>query len=131
MMEESMEHKRAWLYCRIANETPESDWCIKAQLSSLKRFTTDYGYKIAGVTCEYGTGTTLNRPGLQRVIQAVHARKMDVLIIKSLSRLARGYQETAQYIDFLNQQGISLISFSDGLELSQQDIKQIERCAWF
>ena len=126
-----MESKRAWLYCRIATEAPESDWCMKAQLSSLKRFATDCGYKIAGVTCEYGTGTTLNRPGLQRVTQAAHAREMDVLIIKSLSRLARGYHETAQYIDYLNQQGISLISLSDGLELSQQDIKQIERCARF
>lgn len=126
-----MESKRAWLYCRIANENPESDWCMKAQLSSLKQFAADNGYQLAGTSCEYGAGISLKRPGLQLVTQAACTEQMDVLIIKNLSRLARGYRETAGYIEFLNQQGITLISLSDELELSQQVTKHIERYAQF
>lgn len=130
-MEVRMESKRAWLYCRIASKSPESDFCMEAQLSSLRRFAADNGYLIAGVTCEYGAGISLNRPGLRLVTQAACNRQMDVLIIKDLSRLARGYRQTAQYINYLNRQGITLISLNDGLNLSQQVMRHIERRAQF
>jgi DNA invertase Pin-like site-specific DNA recombinase len=130
-MEVRMESKSAWLYCRIASKSPESDFCMEAQLSSLRRFAADNGYLIAGVTCEYGAGISLNRPGLRLVTQAACNRQVDVLIIKDLSRIARGYQETAQYIDYLNQQSITLISLNDGLELSRQVLRQTEHRAKF
>lgn len=85
-----MESKRAWLYCRIAGKSPESDFCMEVQLSSLRQFATDNGYLITGVTCEYDAGISLNRPGLRLVTQAACNRQMDVLIIKDLSQLFCG-----------------------------------------
>ena len=118
-MEGAMDKKRVWLYCRIAHEAPENEWCMKAQLASLESYAASGNLQIVGTTCEYGAGTTLDRQGLRDMSEAVKAGRIDAILVKNLSRLARGCQEAAQYIHFLNQHSTTLISVDDGLELSQ------------
>lgn len=109
-----MENKRVWLYCRIANQSVE-DVAMANQVEYLKRYALERGYLIAGISAEYGTGLTLDRPGLLEITQAVLEKQIDAVLIKNLSRLARSYVLMPEYINFLNDNGVELIALSEGI----------------
>lgn len=108
---------RVCLYCRVGNAEQLGDAAMEAQRSKLKRFADDKGLQIVGQTCEYGVGTIMNRPGLQEVAEIVRAGQTDLVLIQSLSRLSRRKQEADDFLDFLHQHNVTLISIDEGPEL--------------
>lgn len=45
------------------------------------------------------SGTTFDRPNLQRLLEDIKTRKVNCLIIKDLSRFGRNYHETGRYLE--------------------------------
>lgn len=91
---------------------------MEAQIAILKEYTAQQGYSCESITTEYGSGITLERPGLMEVMQAAADGKMDALVVKDLSRLARGCPLMAECIQRLNNQGVELISIRDGVRFA-------------
>jgi len=79
-----MKAKRAWIYCRIANRDFFSDE-IEYQLTALQRYAAANGLSVAGTTMEYGSGLTLDRPGLREVERQAKAGQMDALLVWDFS----------------------------------------------
>lgn len=46
------------------------------------------------------TGTNYNRPGFQKVMDAVNSGTVNCVIVKDLSRLGREYVETGKYLEW-------------------------------
>lgn len=44
------------------------------------------------------SGTNFNRPEFQRMLEDIKNKKIDVIVIKDLSRLGRNYIETGNFI---------------------------------
>ena len=68
--------------------------------------------------CDDGvSGTTFDRPGLNRLVQDATDRKINLVLCKDLSRLGRDYIEAGKYTDFVFPSlGCRFIALNDGID---------------
>lgn len=68
------------------------------------------------------SGTNFNRPEFQRMLEDIKNKKIDVIIIKDLSRLGRNYIETGNFIEVIfPAMGVSVISVDENCEFDSSD----------
>ena len=84
--------RKAVLYCRVDSPVREStESAIENQRRQLERYAKNPGMEIVGVFEDAGlAGTTLNRPGLQAMMNEVEAGNADTVLTFNRSRLFRG-----------------------------------------
>ena len=113
------EMKRAWIYCRI--DAPEDvHGSLKGQKRELFDYTEQMGMSVAGSSEDIGSGLNFDRSGLVEVLEAADAGKMDVLVIKNLSRLGRDTTKTIEFIKKLDERNIHICSPLEGeIQLTQ------------
>ncbi|MGX8699866.1 MULTISPECIES: recombinase family protein [unclassified Caproiciproducens] len=116
--------KRAWLYCRI--DAPEdAHGMLKGQKKELYDYADQLGFTIVGCSEDLGSGLKYNRPGLIAVERAAEQDRMDVLLVKQLSRLGRDSAQTLDFLRKLEQSGIKLYSPLEGEIRLFRDINAI------
>ena len=76
------------------------------------------------------SGTTFDRPGLKELQNDVIAGHIDILLIKDLSRLGRNNAKTLLFLDFLEENGVKVIT-SDGRFDSSTDGDLVGIESWF
>ena len=82
--------KRAGIYARVSTDLQEKEQPIKSQLEALRVYVLERGYIISGEYIDDGySGATLDRPGLDRLRDALRSDEMDVVVFHSPDRLAR------------------------------------------
>lgn len=83
---------KAILYCRVDSpENPFSIDALRGQQETLLAYAQAHGMKVERIEMDMGcSGTTLERPGLQAVLQAVREGNADVILAVNRSRLFRG-----------------------------------------
>ena len=68
------------------------------------------------------SGTSFNRPEFQRMLEDIKNKKIDVIVIKDLSRLGRNYIETGNFIEVIfPTMGVSVISVDENCEIDSSD----------
>ena len=80
-------------------------------------------YKLVDYYIDDGySGTNFNRPEFQRMLEDIKNKKIDVIIIKDLSRLGRNYIETGNFIEVIFPgMGVSVISVDENCEMDSSD----------
>ena len=58
----------------------------------------------------------LNRPGIQRVLEMVHAKQIDAVIVTKLDRLTRSTRDAIDLIELFGKKGVALISITESLD---------------
>lgn len=107
------EMKRAWIYCRI--DAPEdAHGSLKGQKKELFDYAEQLGFEVIGSSEDIGSGLNFDRSGLTEVLEAADAGKMDVLVIKNLSRLGRDTAKTIELVQKLNERNIRICSPLEG-----------------
>ena len=101
-----MEHKRAWIYCRVAY--PDA-FALAAQQASLEAYAEKQGFEIAGLTVEQASGLDFSRRGLAEVSSAVAAGEIDFLLVANLSRLGRDVTDVDAYLRWLEDQFVEVV----------------------
>lgn len=101
---------RAFLYCRVAHD---DSFSLEAQAAQLRRYAEQAGYTIIGATAEQGNGLTFDRPGVEKVTQAVLAGKVDVVLVHSLTRIGREWGMTQSYIDQFTRHKVKLLCIKE------------------
>ncbi len=68
--------------------------------------------------CDDGySGTNMNRPGMQEVLEMVKEQKVDCIVVKDMSRFARNYLETGKYVEQIFPfMGIRFIAINDNYD---------------
>lgn len=101
-----MEHKRAWIYCRVAY--PDA-FALAQQQASLEAYAEKQGFEIAGITVEQASGLDCSRRGLAEVSGAVAAGEADLLLVANLSRLGRNMTGVDAYLRWLEDQFVEVV----------------------
>ncbi|MBQ8192488.1 MAG: recombinase family protein [Bacilli bacterium] len=80
-------------------------------------------YKLVDYYIDDGySGTNFNRPEFQRMLEDIKHKKIDVIIIKDLSRLGRNYIETGNFIEVIfPAMGVSVLSVDENCEIDSSD----------
>ena len=57
---------------------------------------------------------TAERPAFQNLLAAIHENRVQKIVVVSLDRLYRSYLAALQFLDDMEQRGISICSITDG-----------------
>ena len=122
MKQSSKNHElgTAALYCRLSrddNMDSESN-SIQNQRKILQKAAKDKGYTDTIFFVDDGiTGTTMKRPGFQKMLTAIEAGYISAVFVKDLSRLGRNYIEVGKLTEeFFPLHDIRLVAVSDGVD---------------
>lgn len=115
----------AALYCRLSrddNMDTESN-SIQNQKKILQKAAKEKGYADTLFFVDDGiTGTTMKRPGFQKMITAIEAGYISAVFVKDLSRLGRNYIEAGKLTEeFFPEHDVRLIAVSDGVDSDEGD----------
>ena len=103
---------RVAAYCRVSTEEEEQQSSYEAQCTYYTdKIMTNPEWTMAGIFADEGiTGTsTKKRDDFNRMIRRCKAKKIDLILTKSISRFARNTLDTINYTRMLRAMGIGVI----------------------
>ena len=113
------------IYCRLSNddERDGESVSIENQKLLLQRYVREQGWNEIDVYIDDGySGTNFQRPGVQRLIADAKAKRINVILVKDLSRFGRNYIEFGQYTDYLFPSiGCRFIALNNGIDTVKND----------
>ena len=108
------------IYCRLSNddERDGESVSIENQKLLLQSYVRQRGWNEIAVYCDDGySGTNFDRPGVKRLIEDAKAKKINLILVKDLSRFGRNYIEFGQYTDYLFPSlGCRFIALNNGID---------------
>ena len=108
---------RVWLYARLSNDDDREMNSLLNQREICQTFAEQHGYTIVGQSFDDNiSGMSFDRRGLDELMAAVDADKIDAVIVKDLSRLGRHRTQTALFIDYLREHQVRVISATEGVD---------------
>lgn len=80
-------------------------------------------YKLVDYYIDDGySGTNFDRPEFQRMLEDIKNKKIDIIIIRDLSRLGRNYIETGNFVEVVfPAMGVPVISVDEDYEIDSSD----------
>lgn len=120
----------AGLYLRLSQEDERQGESISIdnQRTILHKYAEEYGFEIHGEYIDDGiSGTTFQRPEVQRLLDDAKTGVINTIIVKDLSRFGRNYIEVGQYIDYVFPAfGIRFIAIQDNVDTANRDSGAME-----
>jgi site-specific DNA recombinase len=106
-------------YCRVSTEEQASQgYSLGAQEAKLRAYCDLYGHQLLEVVIDGGqSAKTLNRPGLQRSLQALRDGQAEGLLVLKLDRLTRSVKDLGHLLeDYFSK--FNLLSVSEQIDTS-------------
>lgn len=120
----------AGLYMRLSQEDERQgeSLSIDNQRLILRKYAAEHSFEIYDEYVDDGvSGTTFNRPQVQRLLDDAKTGVINTIIVKDLSRFGRNYIEVGQYIDYVFPAfGIRFIAIQDSVDTNNRDSNAME-----
>ena len=120
----------AGLYFRLSQEDEGQgeSASIEHQRTILRKYAEEHGFEIHDEYIDDGiSGTTFQRPEVQRLLDDAKTGVINTIIVKDLSRFGRNYIEVGQYIDYVFPAfGIRFIAIQDNVDTENRDSGTME-----
>lgn len=118
------QNRDAGIYCRLSvdDERTGESVSIENQKLLLQKYVKDQGWNEVEVYCDDGySGTNFDRPAVQRMIEDAKSGRINIIVVKDLSRFGRNYIEIGQFTDYLFPQiGCRFIALGNGIDTLSQ-----------
>ena len=120
----------AGLYLRLSQEDERQGESVSIdnQRTMLRKYAEEHGFEIHDEYIDDGvSGTTFQRPEVQRLLDDAKTGVINTIIVKDLSRFGRNYIEVGQYIDYVFPAfGIRFIAIQDNVDTANRDSGAME-----
>ena len=105
------------LYARVStadkNQNPE------LQLNELRNYCEARKWTVFAECVDHGvSGATDNRAGLKNLLELSRSRKIDVVVVTKLDRMARSLKHLISMLDELHSLGVMFVSLRDQIDLT-------------
>ncbi len=113
--------KFAAIYIRVSTDSQaEEGYSIEAQKEQLSAYCVSKGIKKYEFYIDGGwSGSNIERPQMQRLIEDVNADKVSHVIVYKLDRLSRSQKDTLYLIeDVFNPHGVDFVSLNESMDTS-------------
>jgi site-specific DNA recombinase len=110
---------RAVGYVRVSTEEQaRGGVSLDMQRAKIRTYADLEEMELLGIQADEGiSGCSIKiRPGIQKVLQMVHAKEVDAVIIYKLDRLARNTIEALEIAELMDRKGVSLHSITEKLD---------------
>ena len=124
-----MSQQTAFGYIRVSTDGQVTDGVsLEAQRERISLWCAGNGYTLGGIYVDAGLsgGRSDNRPGLQNALEAV-CKARGILVVYSLSRLARSTKDTIQIGERLDKSQADLVSLSERIDTTSAAGKMMFR----
>lgn len=116
-----LENYNVAIYCRLSKDDPSQDIessSISTQKMMLTKYVHEHKWNIHDIYVDDGwSGTNYNRPEFQRMLTDIDQGKVNLVIVKDLSRLGRNYILTGQYTEIIfPDKNVRFIALDDGVD---------------
>ena len=110
----------AAVYCRLSQDdgsVGESN-SIQTQKTLLTQYCSENHIPITGYYCDDGwSGTNFERPQFKRMIEDIEGGKINMVIVKDLSRFGREYAQMGLYIEhYFEEKGVRFVSIAENID---------------
>lgn len=109
-----MAKERIAIYIRVST----SDQSTEMQRRDLEAYAKARGWHQFTVYEDKATGGTLNRPDLQKMLEDVRQRRIDLVLIWKLDRLFRSLIDLVNTLRFLSEYGVGFLSLKDNVDMA-------------
>jgi len=100
------------MYVRVSHR----DQSHASQMPDLERWAAAHGGEAIWLKDTF-TGRTMNRPGMERLLDALRTGKLERIVVWRLDRLGRTTKGLCQLFDELREKKVDLVSLKDGFSL--------------
>ena len=118
------------IYLRLSQEDlREGDSVsIDNQRMILTKYVKENGWTLVDTYVDDGwTGTDFNRPEVQRLLDDAKSGRINIIVVKDLSRFGRNYIQVGQYIDYIFPlNNIRFIALNDGVDTADRNSTALE-----
>ncbi len=118
-------NKDAGLYLRLSkdDERAGESLSIENQRRILEKYALDNGFNVVDTYIDDGwSGTSFQRPEVQRLLEDAKNGRINVIIVKDLSRFGRNYIEVGQYTDYIfPMYNVRFIAISDNVDSANSE----------
>ena len=123
-------HYIVGLYYRLSQEDERQGESVSIdnQRTILRKYAEERGFEIHDEYIDDGiSGTTFQRPEVQRLLDDAKTGVINTIIVKDLSRFGRNYIEVGQYVDYVFPAfGIRFIAIQDNVDTENRDSGAME-----
>ena len=113
------QHYKAALYCRLSVDDGNYGGSVSIETQKILLEQYCKGHKITNYNfyCDDGcSGTNFDRPSFQKMLSDIDEGKIDLVIVKDLSRFGRNYVETGMYVQRFTERNIRFIAADDNYD---------------
>lgn len=102
--------KRVAAYCRVSTLLEEQEDSFETQVSYYTAYIASHeDWEFAGIYSDEKSGTKAeNRPGFQKLIRDALEEKVDLVLVKSISRFSRNIVDAQKYAKMLHGNGVEV-----------------------
>ena len=114
------QHYNTAIYCRLSKDDEKLG--IALSIQNQKTLLTDYvqknGWRVADYYIDSGySGRNFDRPEFKRMIADIEQGKVDMVIVKDMSRFGRDYLNAGYYIElYFPEKDVRFIALNDGID---------------
>ena len=114
------QNKKAGTYLRLSKDDEKAgeSLSIENQRLILQKYVAEQGWELVDEYVDDGySGTNFDRPEVQRLLEDAKNGRIDIIIVKDLSRFGRNYIQVGQYVDYIfPMYNIRFIALSDNVD---------------
>jgi DNA invertase Pin-like site-specific DNA recombinase len=108
-----MTTKHTAIYLRVSSKQQDH----ASQLPDLERWVAAHDGQVIWYRDKF-TGKTMDRPGMDKVLEALRAGRVERIVVWRLDRLGRTTRGLCQLFDELTERKVDLVSMKDGFSLA-------------
>ena len=105
-------------YVRVSTDKQAERGCsLDAQAEKIRAMTVVHGAELLDIIVDGGeSAKSLQRPGMERLLALVDAKKVDAVIVAKLDRLTRSVKDLCTLLERFERRGVALISVAESLD---------------
>lgn len=120
---ESKQEIKVGIYARLSRDDERNgeSLSIENQKLILEKYVLEQGWNLIEIYVDDGySGTTFDRPGVQRLLEDAKCGKINTILCKDLSRFGRNYIQVGQYTDYIfPMYNIRFIALNDNVDTAK------------
>src|ERR1700730_12401714 len=111
---------RAIGYVRVSTDRQaEQGVSLEAQSEKIRAMALVHDAELLDIIVDSGeSAKSLQRPGMERLLGLVEARKVQAVIVAKLDRLTRSVRDLCELLERFERRGVALISVAESLDTS-------------
>lgn len=114
--------KRVGIYCRVSTTHESQDESLDIQIKMLKQFIENNPkWNLYEVYTDRDSGGNVARHGFQKMISDCYENRIDIVLVKTISRFARNTVDLLETVRRLKGLGVEIIFHQENLRTSDAD----------